>query len=288
VDTVEVGWNGVVIANAARVDRLRFDVTYGLTSWCYHSIPSSPLAPARALIVHHGHSSILGGFGIPESTAYYVGRGFHVFNLAMPLLSPNVGTTVQTQNGPVVIGSSHNDFTALLGAGEKTNPLRCFMEPVIRLVTHIRQTMGLVTVPMCGLSGGGWTTHMAPLYDRRINPIYGVAGFQPLDVYPATDYEQGAGNLTGIEYIICPIRTMFALASLGRRHIQILNWKDQYYPYVGHEAAVDSYVANVQDQLEGNTLGHFELRVDTTTADQEHVMSADSRVFIANDILAVT
>jgi hypothetical protein len=289
-DAVEIGWNGVNLLNAVRVDRLRFDVAYGCHSYVYASTPLRPLVPPRALIVHHGHADILTAFGIQPSTEYWLGRGFHIFNVAMPLYNPNnYGHSVQTRSGSVLIGpyQTHNCFRNLIADGELVSPLRVFLDPVIRLVNYIVRTMGVSTVAMAGLSGGGWTTHMAPIYDQRITLSYPVAGYQPKSVYPAADYEQGAGNLAGVEYLMVPVPSMFALAAYpGRRVWQILNWKDQYYPYVGNEAAVDAYVADTKAQLQGNTLGFFDLRVDTTTADQEHVLSADSRAFIANDILA--
>lgn len=279
-DVVEIGWNGVSITGAARVDRWTFSLPHGETSYVYRVVPSSPKSPRRPIIVHQGHDPML-NLTVGDSVAYFAQQGFDVLAMAMPCWSPNpTGVQVATRAGTRTI-DEHDDLFDLDLDGERVRPLRIYLDPVVRAAEYIAVELGVGQVPMCGLSGGGWTTHIAAAVIERINPTYAVAGFMPHDLGEPADYEQHSSRPI---YTIAPVRTLFALAGLGKRHWQILNNLDYAFRYEGRESTVDAYVADVKALLETNTLGFFDLRVDTTGAEQEHVMSANTRAFIATDL----
>lgn len=121
---------------------------------------------------------------------------------------------------------------------------RFFLEPVVQGVNHFLMTNPGADVTMIGISGGGWTTHMAAAVDSRIKRSFPVAGSLPLyarefspgsagDVeqfHPALYGETDADGdgVTDTASGIASWLEIYALGGCGdgRQQIQILNLRD--------------------------------------------------------------
>ncbi len=285
--------------NISRVDRLRFNLPWGLWAYVYHCVPAVQAATRRCMILHQGHDGWSGG-GISAAATYFLGLGYDVMIMAMPCWDPNPplgaiianAITITLENGVSTLSYyDHDNSIATLGARgtERTNPLRLYLDPPIRTINYAIDRLGIPgrRIFMAGLSGGGWTTHLVGVLDDRPAGLYPVAGFMPHDSGEPTDYEQAS---TRPIYTISAVREMFAIAGLRRRHVQCLNNLDAYFRYANNAtfpartAYVDAYKATVQSSLLNNTIGYFTVRVDTTQAEGVHAMSANATAFMASDI----
>ena len=143
----------------------------------------------------------------------------------------------------------HTDLFAALDKDLKGGVFRFFIEPVVQtineLVARYPKHGGLL---MTGLSGGGWTTHMAAAIDARIDISIPVAGSLPLYARPFSpgsggDTEQFYAPLFGEEDTdedgvpekavgVCTWLEIYALGAASpdpdrkRHQIQVLNYYD--------------------------------------------------------------
>jgi len=179
---------GVDAARTARVDKLDADVGgYDFHSISYLIHPKTPPAQPRLAIVHPGHGGRLPD-DIRDTINHLLGKGFHVFFMHMPLVGWNRDNTVRPAADSIITvnhtgSKAHNDLfkklepTKLAGGAA----FRFFLEPVVQNVNHFTAAHpnhgGIL---MIGLSGGGWTTHMAAAIDVRIGLSIPVAGSLPL------------------------------------------------------------------------------------------------------------
>ena len=67
-----------------------------------------------------------------------------------------------------------------MAANHKGSPLRFFLEPVVTGINYfLSKYPACHDIAMMGLSGGAWTTTVAPAIDTRITLSIPVAGSQP-------------------------------------------------------------------------------------------------------------
>ena len=135
-------------------------------------------------------------------------------------------------------------------------PLRYFVEPVV-LTTNYATKQGYDSIHMAGLSGGGWTTTVAPAVDERIVSSFPIAGSVPCAMRNSTgripgqkwtgnddeDYEQscrpyddrvvGGDNMPGRRaFSACNYTwwVAFALALAGEE--LPLRWREKLTPLI--------------------------------------------------------
>jgi hypothetical protein len=262
----------------------------------FHSIsylihPKNTANVDRLAIVHQGHSSSSTSldYGIGATANRLLQDGYSVITVQMPLNGWNTDHTVVVPGGTTVAiaGSGSGGHTEMfdrlgpvLGGGAV---FRFFLEPVVQAINYFKQvTPGLKDINMIGLSGGGWTTHMAAAIDTRIKLIEACSGSAPLyeinkgikagTWHDAPDQEQcytpmfderinadgsGGGIATWLE--------IYALGGYGdgRRQIMTNVEGDQYFN--GHFA--DSFKNIVSDVVQHELQkGKWEHVLDTATS----------------------
>lgn len=97
--------------------------------------------------------------------------------------------------------------------------LDLFIQPVVDLVSFVLSESGNQPI-MVGISGGGWTTHVASGIDPGIVTSIAIAGSLP---NRGGDYEQSHETILRFGY-----ERIYALAAtpLGRRHVHALSHSD--------------------------------------------------------------
>lgn len=221
-------------AVVGRVEKLvaHVDFDYHAVAYLFHPA-KAPTGPARLLIIHQGHQGgVMDGTGVLANRA--LAEGFHVLMMQMPFAGWNDAKTFHLPGGKVTIdyrGSIIDCHTRLVAAteGHGGSALRFYIEPVIVCLNHFvkhNPTRGMIA--MTGLSGGGWTTDIAPAIDTRIAVSIPVAGSTPWYMSPPPpnakhgfgDGEQGLMAMYGktASYL-----DLYILAGYGkgRRRIQV-------------------------------------------------------------------
>jgi hypothetical protein len=220
-------------AGVARVERLdvHVDFDYHHISFLLH--PSNASQSKRLVVIHQGHQGELVD-GIAILANRILAQGFTVLLMQMPLTGWNTSNTFKIPKGVVTIDQrsvgGHNQMFSIL-AGQGGSPLRFFIEPVIVGINHfIDLHNDFQDISMCGLSGGGWTTHVAAAIDSRISLSIPVAGAYPLFLRPY--YPGSTGDTEQILPALYKDRAswldLYILAGdlPGRRQIQLLNKYD--------------------------------------------------------------
>ena len=193
------------------------------------------------------------------------------------------------------------------------HPLRYFVEPVV-LTANFAKAQGYDEIHMAGLSGGGWSTTIAPAVDKRIHMSFPIAGSvpcamrNPLGPVPNQtwtgdddeDYEQscmpsdaperGGNNEPGRPaFASCNYTCMYLLAGLEpeRAQVQVLHEYDSccFSPH-GRHAQMLKYESNVRAELgareetaqHGVSHGWF---TSTANAHVKHEVSAQDKTLIA-------
>jgi hypothetical protein len=183
----------------------RFDVN--VSRFDFHSLifvayPRSPAKTGPMLaIVHHGH--VPAGVdqylsvGVGDAVNALLRKGFIVAVVQMPLAGWNVDADGKTPSGQVFKikkrnTGGHNELFKTLEPELHGGTMRFFLEPVVQAINELfaeePDSRGLL---MTGLSGGGWTTHLAAAIDVRIDTSIPVAGSLPLYARP---YSPGSGG----------------------------------------------------------------------------------------------
>ncbi len=212
-----------------RVERLDVQVDFGYHHVTYLVHPPRAAAPARLLILHQGHQDGLQG-GFVELAAWALAEGFLVALMQMPYYGWNQQRTFTLPEGAVTLAGDHNELMETL-EGRGGSALRFFLEPVVAVTNcFAAQHPDARDISMIGLSGGGWTTHLAAALDPRIRLSVPAAGAYPLylrDLYPGSrgDLEQ---FIPALYEERASWLDLFILggAGAGRRQIQLLNQFD--------------------------------------------------------------
>ena len=290
---------GIDQRQVASVDRLDADIApYDFHSIMYliHPVVSNA-NNNRLVIAHQGHQGGMGD-GVGDAVNRLLQSGFTVLVMQMPLVDWNTDNTIVLPDGggTVKIGemgsSGHNEMFDRL-----TPPIlpdgsvfRFFLEPVVQGVNYfLATTPAGLDVSMLGLSGGGWTTHLAAAIDPRIRQSFPVAGAYPLycrtrpfptfshdvEQYYEPLYREIDTNNDGISDAAAGIASwleIFALGGYGntRLQIQILNLYDTCC-FFGN--AFETYADFVSGVVKTLDQGEWELHSDTTH--ESHIISPD-------------
>jgi hypothetical protein len=258
---------GIAAARVARVARLdvHVDFDYHHISFLLH--PTNASQSKRLVIIHQGHQGALVD-GIATLSNRMLEQGFTVLLMQMPLTGWNTSHTFKLPKRAVTINqrgvSGHDQmFSALAGQGG--SPLRFFIEPVIVGINYfIDLHDDFQDISMCGLSGGGWTTHIAAAIDSRINLSIPVAGAYPLFLRP--HYPGSTGDteqiLPGLYEDRASWLDLYVLAGdrSGRRQIQLLN---QYDTCCFYGVGSDTY-KDIVSLASMNLGGQWECVLDAT------------------------
>ena len=187
------------------------------------------------------------------------------------------------------------------------HPIRYFLEPCFLTANYATSHLGIETLYMAGLSGGGWTTTIASAMDPRIRLSFPIAGSIPQNMrdpygksWPVgndrEDYEQNAAlnpqpdpkyaDMPGRPfYQQCNYTCAYLLAGLepGRAQVQVLHENDsccfapagRHDQMLGYEHNVRAEL-NAADRVRSDSHGWF-----TATADnhsKHEVSHKDKRI----------
>jgi hypothetical protein len=242
------------LSGLARAERLRVRMDFGIDSTIVHLVPVRP--NRRLVLVHDGHSE---AFGLVETVARLIERGYGVAAFSMPLYGGNARPAVRAgQLGRIVL--DHHDKLRLVRPAAGLAH-RYLLEPVPVVLNRLAPHYD--SVAMIGLSGGGWTTTLAAALDPRISASFPVAGSSPPDIGPARvwhDFEQSDPAL----YARFSYLDLYALgaAGRGRRQLQILNEYDDCC-FAGR--AAESYARALADRAR-SLGGRYDLLIDSSHA----------------------
>jgi hypothetical protein len=269
--------------NLKQIDRLTVNMDWGLTSTAYHFIPVQ--GNNKLIIYHGGHD---GDFIVAKDLiAFFLGQGFAVIGMSMPLEGPNNHPVVELERMGKFQLTFHDQFKLL--KMKSGHPVQLFLTPVAVIVNYA-QSHGYDAVFMTGVSGGGWTTTMYAAVDPRISRSYPTAGTLPLHLRadrkrtnsaqrPADwgDYEQTIPELQSIANYL----DLYILGSVGehRKQLQIVNKND---PCCFGGEAYKAYETVVNDRVGAAGSGSFAVFLDVKNTN--HSVSAEAMKVILADI----
>jgi hypothetical protein len=134
--------------NLKQITRLTMEMEWELNSIAYLFIPVN--SNNQLVIYHQGHD---GEFLLGKSTIEaFLGKGFHVVGMSMPLKGMNRKPVVETEEFGKICISSHNQISYLTPSSG--HPVRYFLDPAARVVNYLQQ-FEFDRISMVGLSGGG-------------------------------------------------------------------------------------------------------------------------------------
>lgn len=260
------------LTNLGSLDRLTVEMDYGINSVVYHFRPAS--SNNKLVIYHAGHAEDL--TTVRRQIAFFVGRGYAVVALAMPLEGMNSRPVVEVAGVGRMRLKSHAQL-AYLDA-----PLRFFAEPVVAALNYVVKNYAYDLVAMAGLSGGGWTTALCAALDERIARSYPAAGSVP-EVLRGRwldwgDYEQQTPELARAANSL----ELYVLGAHGpgRRQMQVLNQFDNCCFYGLRHGFYEPHVRARLAELGGG--GRFSVLLDTTH--RQHMISDFALGEIARDL----
>jgi hypothetical protein len=183
----------------------RFDVD--VSGFDFHSLVyvADPRARAKSgpmlAIVHPGHmregvDQYLAA-GLSDAANALLRKGFTVAVIQMPFACWNTDTDGKLPSGQTFkiknrLTDGHDELFAAVEPELHGGTMRFFLEPVVQTVNELvaeePASRGLL---MIGLSGGGWTTHLAAAVDVRIDTSIPVAGSLPLYARPFSPGSEG-------------------------------------------------------------------------------------------------
>ncbi|NLF06527.1 MAG: hypothetical protein GX594_00900 [Pirellulaceae bacterium] len=280
--------NGITRSLFSSVDRLDANVS-GMS---FHSIsylvhPTNTANAKQLAIVHQGHRYYDGrlSLGIDTTANRLLQEGYTVMLMQMPIKGWNDDHSVVLPSGGTATFSHHDQMfqsltpPAIPGGGV----FRFFIEPVVQNINYFKsevETPG--NVAMIGISGGGWTAHLAAAVDPRIKLSIPIAGSAPLycrseenwgdmeqvyaplyaeDIGPKPE-QNGGGVATWLE--------IYALGGYGdgRREIYVTNKYEpgNVFPGTFPDTFKDIVAGVVDDDL---GQGQWEHVYDTSTTEHQ-------------------
>ena len=260
------------MANLGTIDKVVCEMDYGINSVAYHF---HPLNANRRLIVYHaGHTESL--VTVRRQISFFVGRGYAVLALAMPLEGANSRPVIDVEGVGRMRLKTHAQFVYLHA------PLRFFIEPVVVALNHVGKNHHYELLAMVGLSGGGWTTTLCAALDTRLARSYPVAGSVP-EVLRDTwldwgDFEQQLPELLRAANSV-ELYLLGAYGS-GRAQLQVLNRFDRCCFYGERHAFYESHLRARLAELGGG--GRFSVLLDATH--RQHMLSDFALGEIARDL----
>jgi hypothetical protein len=187
----------------ARVDLYDADVMKAdFHSIVYVLYPKDmPDGPGRLAVVQAGH--MLDGYdqglsaGLEDAVDTLLKRGFIVATVQMPVTNWNLDNEGTLASGTKfkIRGrrtGGHDEMFEALEPELKGQTLRFFLDPVVETINElVARHPSPKMVLMIGLSGGGWTTHLAAAADTRIDVSLPLAGALPLYARPFSPGSKG-------------------------------------------------------------------------------------------------
>ena len=260
--------NGLTVASVVRVEKLDAEVAFDYHHLSYLVHPADPGQDDRLVIIHQGHQGGLSD-GIGDLANHLLARGFTVLLMQMPLVGWNKDGTFDLPGGSETIKQrgtgGHNQMVSEL-EGKGGSSLRFFIEPVVSGINYfIKQKPKHRDICMIGLSGGGWTTHLAAALDSRIGLSIPVAGAYPL--YLRDHYPGSRGDAEQVMPALYKDRAtwldLYILSGYGegRRQIQLLN---QFDTCCFFGLGSQSYEKVVGDAVKSLHRGQWECVIDST------------------------
>lgn len=178
--------NGITKSLFSSVDRLDADVS----SMDFHSIsylihPTNTTHANQLAIVHQGHRYYDGrlSLGIDTTANRLLQEGYTVMLMQMPIKGWNYDSSVVLPGGKTVTFDHHDKMFQRLTppAIADGGVFRFFIEPVVQNINYFKSEVeNPGNVAMIGISGGGWTAHLAAAVDPRIKLSIPIAGSAPL------------------------------------------------------------------------------------------------------------
>ena len=272
--TLPAALTGLGAANIASVDKWQANMDYGYSTSMYLLHPMNTANAQRLAIVHQGHAGGSSSFsaGIGTLTDDLLRSGFTVLEMGMPLYSWNsTMATFNMPSGSTLNLTSHNQIVSNL-EGQGGSAIRFFLEPVVQGINKFVQNNPSYTdISMFGLSGGGWTTTLAPAIDTRIKLAIPVAGSLPLPIRDAYAAAQGSAynddaeqDLSAMYVNHASYEDLYILGGYGagRKEIQLNNQYDNCCFYGISES---KYINNVKTAVNSTGAGSWDFYLDTTT-----------------------
>lgn len=281
-DTIQTGVSDPPyssMTNLKRIDKYTDNMEYGVSVYSYLFTPTT--SNGKLMVVWNGHD---GSASVMQPTIqYFLNQGYTIIEGWMPLQPEYPAST----RYPVV--STHDLGTFTLWShyylswidSPSFSPIKFFIDPVIKDLNYALAQKSYSQVSMVGLSGGGWTTHLAAALDPRIQKSYPVAGSQPFYLrndYNPGDWEQYVGGL----YNISEYMEWYVLGSYGsgRRQLQIFNSADPCC-FSGATYNTNPYESVVQQKLASLGSGQFNVYIDTNN---QHSITSNALSVISNDL----
>lgn len=314
---------GIARGMVSRVDRLEADIGgTGFRAVTYEIHPVRGAVPARLALVHAGHvpdgpGHYLSG-GLSDAIHHLLRRGHIVAVMQMPVtgwntdtdgaVNANVDSDANAGAGASVGArtvvrfeiekrgtAGHREMFAELEPLMGGRVFSFFLEPIVQSVNaFVARHPDRGGIAMIGLSGGGWTTHMAAAIDRRIQLSIPVAGAMPLY---AREFSHGSRGDSEQSYVplyreiasdgqpdsiadtadgVASWLEIFALGAMdgatGRRReqVQVLNYYD---PCCFRGDVYRSYDEFLSRSVEAISGGQGRFRVVSDRSHQSHVIS---------------
>ncbi|MCK6505132.1 putative metal-binding motif-containing protein [Myxococcota bacterium] len=228
------------------VDRLTMELSHGFTSVAYlfHPVKSN----GKLMIFHQGHSVAYAADGGQQAVDFFLGRGWQVVAMCMPLYGECTGPY-----------ASHGEMYSATFEG--ASYLQFFLQPVAEVVNYAQDDLGAREIGMIGISGGGWTTTLAAALDPRIRVSVPVAGSLPIYLRSHAR-DLGDAEQYGYEfYQVIGYPDLYVLGSIGagRRQLQVLNRYDSCC-FAG--TLYQDYEDEVAARVEGLAPGAFSVFLD--------------------------
>ena len=271
-----------------QVDRLELE-PLGIHSLMFLLHPSNSETSSRLAIVHAGHTG--GGIYLNDSylssIEFFLRRGYAVVMIHMPLFGWNTSDDLATLPNGAEVSVSESGHAGIINLVQHDTALsagagfRVFLEPTIAAINHWATIDdGAPDVTMIGLSGGGWTTHLAAALDTRIGLNFPVAGSYPLYLRNISKY---AGSVGDLEQYYEPLYNediapdgsgggvatwleIYALGGYGkgRRQIMVTAKYDDCCFNGDPETTVNTFVPVVARAVRKLGEGQWEHHLDTT------------------------
>lgn len=277
--TLDVEDDYVRPAAAQRIDELRIEMAYGVSSLAHHLVARSSQPAPCLVIYHHGHDEPFTA-GLATIT-HFLEADCDVLALSMPLTGRNSQPVIDVEGtGPLAL--STHDALQLLESPD-FSPLSYFVEPTLAALNYALRKSTYARVGMIGISGGGWTTTLYAALDPRVQGSYPVAGSLPLFLRTMPphdswgDYEQVHPTIRRIGYL--NLYLMGAVGT-GREQVQVLHPND---PCCFSGTRSDIYASLVAKRARDSGAGSFSVYLDRTHA--RHAISSSALQLVATSFL---
>ncbi|MCC6125355.1 MAG: PEP-CTERM sorting domain-containing protein [Pirellulales bacterium] len=284
---------GLKAANIAGAEKWQANMDFGYSTSMYLLRPVNTANANRLAIVHHGHVGYSTRFslGIGTLTDHLLLNGFTVLSMEMPLMGWNTQTSFNLPSGTVNL-TSHNAMVSTLENQPGGSSLRFFLEPVVQGINKfIQTTPNYNDISMFGLSGGGWTTTLAPAVDSRIKLSVPVAGSLPLSYRDAYAAAQGSGynddaeqDLPAMYVNRAGYMDLYALSGYGagRKQIQL---NIQYDNCCFYGVSSQTYANNVKNAVASTGAGSWDFYLDTSV--NSHQVSTNAIYNVIDPALGI-